>query len=274
MKKCFISTMLMLVFVVSLIPATTAYARDNIRVVVGGGSSLINFQGQQPTIVNGRTLVPVRGVFERLEFDVSWNQNTNQVTLTGSDTIIITIGSSTFTVNGTRHNLEVPAQIINGSTMLPLRNIVESIGYILDWYEDTRIIHIWYPEPGAMDPYRIFEFGDFGLDYILDLGLEISRAPYTLAMNNAIYAVLNAWDDELNRVYGMLMQSLSPAEQNVLRQEQREWIVRRDIAAYEAGEEFRGGSFEATERMSSMINFTRARTLELMGLLHWGTAAQ
>jgi len=266
--------MLMLVFVVSLIPATTAYARDNIRVVVGGGSSLINFQGQQPTIVNGRTLVPVRGVFERLEFDVSWNQNTNQVTLTGSDTIIITIGSSTFTVNGTRHNLEVPAQIINGSTMLPLRNIVESIGYILDWYEDTRIIHIWYPEPGAMDPYRIFEFGDFGLDYILDLGLEISRAPYTLAMNNAIYAVLNAWDDELNRVYGMLMQSLSPAEQNVLRQEQREWIVRRDIAAYEAGEEFRGGSFEATERMSSMINFTRARTLELMGLLHWGTAAQ
>ena len=116
---------------------------SNITVNVDGES--VVFTGQQPVIVNGSTLVPVRGVFEQLGFEVSWNGDTRQVTLeSDSHTVVLTIGSSNFTVNGATHTIEVPAQIINGSTMLPLRAVIEGVGMSLDWEGDTRTISIGF----------------------------------------------------------------------------------------------------------------------------------
>ena len=93
----------------------------------------VEFADQEPILVEGRVLVPVRGVFEMLGFDVSWNPQTSQVILAGSDVIILTIGSSVFTTNGAAHILDVPAQIIGGRTMLPLRLVLESLGVGLGW---------------------------------------------------------------------------------------------------------------------------------------------
>jgi len=117
------------------------YASDEIRVTIDG--TPVTFAQQAPVIVENRTLVPVRGVFEQLDFVVTWNDATRAATLTRSDyTIVITIGSNIFTTNGTRHTLDVPAQIINDSTMLPLRAVLESIGYRLDWVAATRTVLI------------------------------------------------------------------------------------------------------------------------------------
>ena len=117
------------------------YASDEIRVTIDG--TQVNFIDQAPVIVDNRTLVPVRGVFEQLGFVATWEPTARTATLTRSDyTIVITIGSDVFTTNGTRHTLDVPAQIINGSTMLPLRAVLESIGYRLDWAAATRTVLI------------------------------------------------------------------------------------------------------------------------------------
>ena len=127
----------------ALIPLT-AYAsptNSEIRVTIDG--TPVNFAQQAPVIVENRTLVPVRGVFEQLGFVVTWNDTTRAATLTRSDyTIVITIGSNVFTTNGTRHTLDVPAQIINDATMLPLRAVLESISYRLDWVPATRTVLI------------------------------------------------------------------------------------------------------------------------------------
>jgi len=103
----------------------------------------VNFESQPPVNVDGRVLVPVRGVFEALGFDVSWNPDTRQATLArASDVIIITIDSVTFTTNGINHTLDVPAQIFNGSIMLPIRAVIESVGYNLDWEGETQTVVI------------------------------------------------------------------------------------------------------------------------------------
>jgi len=103
----------------------------------------ISFVGQPPAIVNDRTLAPVRGIFENLGFNVTWNENTRQAVLSrGTDTVVLTIGSTTFTVNGMPSTLEVPAQIIGGSTMIPLRAVLEAFGYSLDWNAATNTINI------------------------------------------------------------------------------------------------------------------------------------
>ncbi|MCL2620058.1 MAG: CAP domain-containing protein [Defluviitaleaceae bacterium] len=127
-------------FVVSVFVTQPTHATD-INVIVNGVR--VNFADQQPTSMDGRTLVPVRGVFEELGFDVSWNDILRQVTLTRpGDTVIITIGSAIFTTNGTNHILDVPAQIIGNSTMLPIRAVLESIGYCLEWDGNTNTVLI------------------------------------------------------------------------------------------------------------------------------------
>ena len=123
-------------------PTTAPTQNDAITVTINGTPAI--FTDQLPVIVNGRTLVPVRGVFEALGFDVSWNEQARQATLSRADaTIVITIDSATFTTNGVSHALDVPAQIIGGRTMIPLRAVLESVGYELAWDENTQTVIIF-----------------------------------------------------------------------------------------------------------------------------------
>jgi len=139
MKK--LSVALFVLILLSLSMYTVVSANDAIRVTIDGQQ--ISFTDQTPVIVENRTLVPIRDVFEFLGFEPKWYEPARRATLTRDDTVIIvTIGSDVFTTNGVSHNLDVPAQIIGGRTMLPLRAILESIGYELDWDGNTRTVII------------------------------------------------------------------------------------------------------------------------------------
>ena len=133
----------LIVLALALMPMTAfaVSASSDITVTVDG--EVVTFEGQQPVIVSGRTLVPVRGVFEHLGFTPTWSGSTQTATLTRDDyTIVITIGSATFTTNGAEYELDVPAQMISGRTMLPIRAVLESVGYELDWVSATRTVVI------------------------------------------------------------------------------------------------------------------------------------
>jgi len=133
------------------IPATVVATEQPILVYVEGVR--VHFSGQQPVIVDGRTLVPIRGVFEALGFYPTWNGEARQAALSRfPDSIIITIDSNMFLANGTYHALDVPAQLINGSTMVPLRAVLESVGYELDWDDVTRSILVTNNRPTEEAP--------------------------------------------------------------------------------------------------------------------------
>ena len=115
----------------------------------GNRHATVRFSDQRPVIIDGRTLVPIRDVFEQLNYNIDWNADTQQVTLTSDNNIIIvTIDSETFTTNDVTHTLDVPAQIINDRTMLPIRALLESVGYHVVWEENitsrTIIIRVDY----------------------------------------------------------------------------------------------------------------------------------
>ncbi|MCL1997203.1 MAG: copper amine oxidase N-terminal domain-containing protein, partial [Turicibacter sp.] len=77
-----------------------------------------------------------------------WNGDTRQATLSNANyTVVVTIDSATFTVNGMPHTLEVPAQIIGGSTMLPLRAVLEPVGFDLGWNGETQLITVTSATP-------------------------------------------------------------------------------------------------------------------------------
>jgi len=134
-----------LVIAITIAP-TVVSANQGISVVIDK-TRAVNFEGQPPTIVSGRTLVPVRGVFEALGFLVTWDPDNNQALLTRHDfNVAITINSSTFTTNGATHTLDVSAQIIEGRTLVPLRAILESIGYELGWDGASQTVSVYTRE--------------------------------------------------------------------------------------------------------------------------------
>jgi len=149
--KKLLATALAFMMVFALLPAAVL-ANDTITVTIDGQQ--VQFEDQGPVMVGNRVMVPVRGVFEALGFDdVDWNRETRTATLTrSSDTVIITIGSDTFTTNGVTHALDVPAQLIGGRTLLPLAAVLESLGYTSTWDAGIRIVIIITEQPTEPEP--------------------------------------------------------------------------------------------------------------------------
>ena len=105
--------------------------------------NLLAFSGVQPQLVDGRVLVPVRGVFESMGFDVSWDNSSKTTTLKKEGlTITSQVDMNYMTVNGTQKSLDVKAQIINGNLMLPLRAISEATGAQVNWDSSTSTVSI------------------------------------------------------------------------------------------------------------------------------------
>jgi len=96
-----------------------------------------------PQLIDGRTLVPLRAIFEALGAEVDWNPATRTVTGTRGDTVVVlTIGSTTPTVNGQVVPIDVPAQIVDDRTLVPVRFVAESFGVEVDWDGNTRTVTI------------------------------------------------------------------------------------------------------------------------------------
>ncbi len=89
-----------------------------------------------PIIENGRTLVPMRGVLEAIGANVNWDSSTKTATaFFAENSASVTIDRFTAYTNGTPTTLEVPAKIVNGRTMVPLRFMAEALGYDVSFSE-------------------------------------------------------------------------------------------------------------------------------------------
>jgi hypothetical protein len=98
---------------------------------------------QSPIIVENRILVPMRAVFEALGADVFWNNTLKEAMGTlGNKSVVLKIGSKTATISGIETALDVPAQIINERTLVPLRFVAESLDSEVDWNSVTRTVYI------------------------------------------------------------------------------------------------------------------------------------
>jgi len=96
-----------------------------------------------PIIKNGRTLVPMRAVFEKMGCDVEWDGNSQEVTVSkNSITINTVIGNYTMYVNGNPVTLDIPPEIINDRTMLPVRAISEALNCNINWNDNDRVVEI------------------------------------------------------------------------------------------------------------------------------------
>lgn len=114
--------------------------QDRIRVYLD--NSEINFD-QQPIIVNGRTLVPVRAIFEAMGGVVGWDAENSTVVAERDGVVIkMPIDSNVFYRNDEAVTLDTPAQIVNSRTLVPARAVSESFGAEVSWNDSERAVYI------------------------------------------------------------------------------------------------------------------------------------
>ena len=121
---------------------TGAYADAEITVKVN--DKVLTFDSQ-PYIKNDITMVPLRGIFEELEANVTWDQETLTVVgIRNTDVVVLQIGNEGAFVNGEKKILEQPAEVVDDRTMIPARFISESLGAEVEWDQENLTVNIKY----------------------------------------------------------------------------------------------------------------------------------
>ena len=125
-----------------------SYLTDNsvnsgIHVFYNGKRISFHSYGQNPEILEGRTLVPLRSIFEAMGADVEWDGTTSTaIAKRGNVEVKITIGANEIYKNGKAVPVDVPAMLLNSRTMVPARVIAEAFGADVDWNGNGRVVLI------------------------------------------------------------------------------------------------------------------------------------
>lgn len=137
MKKTYKIILLTLILVLCF--TFTAFAQD-IKVYVD--NEKVDFD-VQPFIENGRTLIPLRGVFEKLGAKVDWNKDLLEVVIKDDNNEIeMILGKDKVMVNGIIKDIDVPTRMINSRTFAPLRFAAENLGHTVRWDGNTSSVYI------------------------------------------------------------------------------------------------------------------------------------
>jgi len=124
-----------------------AVASTEIKLVIGKAEIVTNGVAKAldvpAQIIDSRTMVPLRAIFEALGATVEWDDATKTVTSTKDGTTVkLTIGVPAINVNGTDKALDVAAQIVESRTLVPVRAVAEAYGCAVAWDDATKTVTI------------------------------------------------------------------------------------------------------------------------------------
>lgn len=108
---------------------------------------------QQPINEKGVTLVPIRGIFEKIGVYVELDNKTNKIIVQRylnhnnlkdeeKTTIQFTLNSSKATVNGKEYTLPAEPKLVNGNFLVPIRFIADNLHIDLKYNQDTKTLEI------------------------------------------------------------------------------------------------------------------------------------
>lgn len=96
-----------------------------------------------PCIIDDRTMIPFRSVFEIFGATVSWDAETKTVYGLKEDVaVVLQIGQRFMFVNSERVALDAPSVIVNDRTMVPFRSIAAAYGCTVEFDDLTKTVTI------------------------------------------------------------------------------------------------------------------------------------
>jgi hypothetical protein len=145
MKKISILLVLLILAATTMgVYGSGANVTEGIKVIVDGKE--VGFPDTQPYINDdGRTMVPIRFISEKLGATVDWKTEKSNIVVTinkGTKTVILVTGEKKAKVDGETITFDTQAVNINGRTMVPLRFVSEAFGAQVDWNAQKKIVTI------------------------------------------------------------------------------------------------------------------------------------
>ena len=195
------------------LPGCTALAKD-VNIVIDGEELNLDVA---PQIIDGRVMVPIRGVLENLGALVKWDDETQTVSARkSSKTVSLEIGSNDVTLDKGETNddgsaktetiqTDVAAQLVSDRTLVPLRVISEAMGYSVDWNDESYTVSIttdndedesWKDNKVSVDMSTLSVSGDGAS--VSDNTLTISKGGvYTLSGKNSDASIVVSTDEKV-----------------------------------------------------------------------------
>lgn len=134
-KILIISVLLTIMF-----SAISTFAEQNIKVILDGNPLQFDVP---PQIIDGRTMVPMRTIFEALGATVQWDaENEKIIAIKDSITITMYINKKAVIKNGKSISLDIEPQIIDGRTLVPVRAIAECLNARIEWLQAEKSVKI------------------------------------------------------------------------------------------------------------------------------------
>nr|WP_162463254.1 WG repeat-containing protein [Paenibacillus psychroresistens] len=143
---CFSSRFLLIfVCIAALFFVTSSYAVSADSTIKVKINNVLQSYSQPPVLLNEKTVVPMRAIFEALGAQLIWNDKDKSVIATrGTLSIYLKIGDNKAKVNDEDIILDQPAALINGNTMVPVRFVGEAMGATVTWEQATKTVIITY----------------------------------------------------------------------------------------------------------------------------------
>lgn len=214
MRKLLISLLLVAFVVIS---PTGALAKS---IIVSLDGEIVQLS-EQPILEQGRVLVPLRSIFEKLGAEVSWNSTLKRVEAKqGRKEVYLPLNGKQALVNGVAYEIDVPARLEGGRTFVPLRFLSQALGASVNWDKDTFQVAITSQVPAKArevwgyyvdsNSYTSLEnnlakiSGIMPFSYKLDSSAQISETVYfpkgqslAQASNIPVYALIFSDDPEI-----------------------------------------------------------------------------
>ena len=182
---------LILLFSMLCIAVTPARTDSGIRVSVDG--RYISFTDAEPIIYDGRTMVPVRAVFDALGAEVDFNSKGVITGKKGNSTVEMCLGNKYIISNGIPSAMDTVPIVINSRALVPARYIAESFGYTVGWDSQSKTVTInsrsYAPAPAVNTPQTRDE--DVRLCFI-----DVGQGDCTLIEDNGHYMLIDAGETE------------------------------------------------------------------------------
>ena len=163
-----------LIILILIMPLSVFGANDKITVRVSGEKVIFDVE---PEIIDGRTMVPVRAIFEAMGASVSWDEASGTVFAEKlGKTVEFKIGEKEADYSGKKVIMDVPAMIMGGRTLVPARYSAEGMGYKVSWDGETKTVTVSH-DAELISYYKNTFVPDYGALYGVE-GIETDHGVY------------------------------------------------------------------------------------------------
>lgn len=173
-----------LFILIALFTTTANYLSTAPKIILKGASIVFNDVLGYPFIdQNNRTMVPLRICAEAAGAKVGWDNETNTaIVLTESVRVEVPIGSNILYVNGVKIVNDTVSIIRSERTYLPIKAVMESIGYNVSWDNVSKTVVI-----NSKDDFNSTNFSAYDGKNLDKAIYGQSKLGYVKTANSVIY---------------------------------------------------------------------------------------